>query len=497
MGRIIFLLCCFILLSLKGESEWQSMDWIAGRIMAITVKEGEIYVLSSRFIYRLAPQIGWRKICRVRGGEDLVLNDIKVGNEFVYWTTNIGLFRVSRLGGRAERIFYPEGGLMGLDVVGDSVFVGGKRAVYEIVGGRVNLLFRTQDACAVKFLPGKDLLLILSRNGLVFWKVSEKKKIKVIPSPQGEDFYPVPRGIGWLRGEIYVLSRSSVFRIADGAFQFVFDYPGKAKGFLSFGDRLLVYGDNGLYDIVSGERVNDGLEDQNIISGSGWRGVVVVSSPYKIYRWKDIVFDGFRTDSMRMKFLWRVFSWEPSVLDLQREAMKYADVLPEKIVDWKRRLKKRALFPKFTVDMDVGSSRSVSDSVAVSSYGAENVGPDDKTVYGSFNFGVSLEWDLRDWVWSDKEISIDTRSKLTVELRDDILDQVDQLYFERRRLIMRFILNPPSDKKDLLELFNRIRHLRADLDGLTGGYLTQALSRVGKEDWEKRWLLTIMEGKGE
>ena len=37
-------------------------------------------------------------------------------------------------------------------------------------------------------------------------------------------------------------------------------------------------------------------------------------------------------------------------------------------------------------------------------------------------------------IFSTEQTSIDVRSRLMVQLRDDILDEVTRLYFERRRL---------------------------------------------------------------
>ncbi len=493
MGRMRWLLFVFFMLQpCFLFADWQSMDWVGRRIIGVSVSEKGVYVLSDRFVYRLV-QGAAKKISRVRGGEDLVLGDIDVGDNFVYWASNIGLFRAPTTGGRAERIFYPDGGVTCLDVYGEAVFVGGEKAVYGIVDGRPKLLFRARNVSSVKFLPGRDTLLVLSRDGLMFWKMSEGRKLKVISFPEGEDFNPLPHSIAFFKEKVYVLRRSSVFEVENRNLKLVFDYPGNVNGLLVSEERLLCYGDNGIYDVFSKDRLNNGLESLDITSGSHWRGITIVSIPYQIYRWQDRRFEKFKNGSVREKFLWQVFSWEPSVLELQRKAMQYANVSPDKIYDWRRRLRKRAILPKFKIDVDWDGSRSVSDSVSVSAYGAENVGPDDKTVYKSSGVGFSLEWDFKDLIWSDEEISIDTRSKLTVELRDDILDQINQLYFERRRLVTKFILNPPKDRGELLALFNRVEHLRADLDGLTGGYLTEALAKVGHEDWEKRWLLTLME----
>ena len=66
-------------------------------------------------------------------------------------------------------------------------------------------------------------------------------------------------------------------------------------------------------------------------------------------------------------------------------------------------------------------------------------------------------------------------SYLVVQLRDDVLDEVTRLYFERRRLQINLFLDPPKELKDKIEKDLRLQELTAGVDALTGGYLSGAL----------------------
>jgi hypothetical protein len=66
-------------------------------------------------------------------------------------------------------------------------------------------------------------------------------------------------------------------------------------------------------------------------------------------------------------------------------------------------------------------------------------------------------------------------SWLVAELRDNILDEVTRLYFERIRLKMELDNLTIEDRKKRLEKELRLKELVASLDALTDGYFSKAL----------------------
>ncbi len=165
------------------------------------------------------------------------------------------------------------------------------------------------------------------------------------------------------------------------------------------------------------------------------------------------------------------FNYEPDINKVQELAIEYAEVSPDKIRQWRRKARKKAWLPKVTVSVDGDKNKTVSDSIwgSYTSGGQSYVGPDDKTFYNNFGWDVSLSWDLSDVVWNEDQTSIDTRSKLMVQLREDILDRVTRLYFERRRIQIELLVNRSMDEKTRLDKQLRIEELTAMIDALTGG----------------------------
>ncbi|MGE0267566.1 MAG: hypothetical protein AB7S78_03790 [Candidatus Omnitrophota bacterium] len=168
---------------------------------------------------------------------------------------------------------------------------------------------------------------------------------------------------------------------------------------------------------------------------------------------------------------------EPSIHEVQRLAIEYAEVHPDKIKAWRRSAQKKAWAPSLNIGIDGGRSLTRADSIygSSSSGGAHYIAPDDKSSRDDLGWDVSLSWDLADVIWSTDQTTIDSRSKLMVELREDILNQVTRLYYERLRLQAEL----QGIGEDLGAVFDRkmrIDELTALLDGLTGGEFSLRLN---------------------
>lgn len=182
------------------------------------------------------------------------------------------------------------------------------------------------------------------------------------------------------------------------------------------------------------------------------------------------------------KALTQYFISEPAIEEVQQAAIKYAEVDPGKISNWRKQAAKKAWLPRVTVGLDQDINRTVSKSIwgtsGTNTYdGKHYVGPDDETKYNNNNLGISFTWELGDLIWNSAQTSIDVRSRLMVQLRDDILDEVNKLYFERIRVMAELDSLPIEDKKKRFEKELRIRELTASLDGLTGGYFSRQAAK--------------------
>lgn len=169
------------------------------------------------------------------------------------------------------------------------------------------------------------------------------------------------------------------------------------------------------------------------------------------------------------------FKDEPTIREVQGVAIKYAEVHPDKIKEWRRQAKVKAILPT----LSAGVGRDVTDFYHWESGSTTRTG-DDVLIKGNdiLEWDVNLSWDLGELIWNNDQTSIDTRSRLMVQLREDILDQVTRLYFERRRLQIDLFMNPPDDQRARIERQLRIEELAASIDALTGGYFSKKIDET-------------------
>ena len=169
------------------------------------------------------------------------------------------------------------------------------------------------------------------------------------------------------------------------------------------------------------------------------------------------------------------FSDEPTIQEVQRAAIYYAEVNPEKIEAWRKAASRKAWAPSLSFHQDFQNDENIDIDRG-------GTGDPDKFIKGPNERGaswyVTMSWNLADLIWNGDQTSIDSRSKLMVELRNDILSEVTHLYYERRRLQAEMWTAPAQDLKAQMENQIRLQELTSDIDALTGGYFSKSLGTI-------------------
>jgi len=178
------------------------------------------------------------------------------------------------------------------------------------------------------------------------------------------------------------------------------------------------------------------------------------------------------------------FDSEPSVREVQRWAAAHAQASPAQTRRWLRQSSRFAWLPRTTVewrfsDGDDQRFDYVDPSGDPLLPGAEPAPViDQATSDRDAAWRVRLDWDLADLVMSSERIRVIDEVQDLVELRDAVVTEVTQLYFERRRLQVERHLRPPLDAAREVRDELRLQELTARIDASTGGAFSAALART-------------------
>lgn len=211
-----------------------------------------------------------------------------------------------------------------------------------------------------------------------------------------------------------------------------------------------------------------GLAAGSVHQLDGSAGTLWAATDHGLFRYAVPVLPGAEGVVTGPEGLLQDFPHEPTIGQVQAAAIRYAEVHPDKIRHWRRLAALQALLPSLSFGLDRDHARNVHyDEGAFPNFQVI------ETTDRDAGFDVSVSWDFGELIWNNDQTSIDTRSKLMVELREDIVDTVTRTYFERRRLQTRLLLQPLPEAEAALEQELRLAELTALLDGLTGGYFSQ------------------------
>lgn len=173
-----------------------------------------------------------------------------------------------------------------------------------------------------------------------------------------------------------------------------------------------------------------------------------------------------------------LWAGEPSIGTVQRAALVYQDLGPARMRQLREGVDRRGWLPSLRLrangDLDRDHRKDFSQRFTS---GATRNLFDEQIDRGS-DAGVFLElsWDLGDVAFHPEAIDVSRESRLVIQLRDDVLDEVNRLYFERRRVLAELVALDPSRAEEAARLRIRADELAAGLDAWTGGWFGRQVS---------------------
>lgn len=168
------------------------------------------------------------------------------------------------------------------------------------------------------------------------------------------------------------------------------------------------------------------------------------------------------------------YAAEPSVRDVQQQAIEHMRVHPEVVDSWRLRARTNALAPRLTT---TGQGTLNDDRRTVEKPGDPTIVSVDNDQSGRLTVGAT--WELDRLIFEPAEMAVARESVRIANLRDRVLDEVTRRYFERRRLQVDLELAPPKDLADRVKKELRLQELTADIDAVTGGWFSEKLKETG------------------
>lgn len=170
---------------------------------------------------------------------------------------------------------------------------------------------------------------------------------------------------------------------------------------------------------------------------------------------------------------------EPTVRAVQQAALRYAALSPEIFKGMRTRSRAQAALPQLTVrvtkDLDT-------EDRSLTRYGeSDNLAPQTpQNISATITNGDDLQlyaearWKLSESVFNYQETAVMRENRYSAKERQKLLQTVTQVYFERKRALIKLKpAKPGSESAELAKL--KIAQIEAELDALTGGWFTSQL----------------------
>ena len=170
------------------------------------------------------------------------------------------------------------------------------------------------------------------------------------------------------------------------------------------------------------------------------------------------------------------FRKEPDISAVQAMTLAYTRSNPELVDGWLQASRTTYLLPKLGLQYEKKLTLNTGyDYIADPETGDLVDEKDDADTDNDDKYVVKMEWRLDKLIMSSERIRVINEAQDIVKLRDKVLDEVTRLYFDRRRLQVDLLLNPPADMKKLIDDELRLQELTANIDALTGGQFSASL----------------------
>jgi ligand-binding sensor domain-containing protein len=162
---------------------------------------------------------------------------------------------------------------------------------------------------------------------------------------------------------------------------------------------------------------------------------------------------------------------------LQRAVLSYLELGPRRLARLEESARRAPLLPviRATLSAEADRGRSRERDQAFTSGSTRDLIDHDSESASGLGLQVQLTWDLDELLAPDRALAVSRERRELIELRDQVLDRVNRLYFERLRVLarLRALDAGPEHASERAELEIRSRELAAGLDAWSGGLFSR------------------------
>ena len=173
-------------------------------------------------------------------------------------------------------------------------------------------------------------------------------------------------------------------------------------------------------------------------------------------------------------------SGDPPVQAVHRAALRHLELEPRRMHELARAVGRAAWLPELRVGLDHerGRDRHLDYDQAFVSGETRFLLDRDRGKFRDLGVSLELRWNLGEAVFHPDRLDVSREARLVAQLRDDVLDEINQLYFERQRVLARLTEagprhpETPPQASSPAALRLRAAELAAGIDAWTGGWFS-------------------------
>ena len=185
---------------------------------------------------------------------------------------------------------------------------------------------------------------------------------------------------------------------------------------------------------------------------------------------------GFGPGASRDVTSFQTLSPEPGLARIHAQALRHVGLAPEYFRDLRKGLGRRGWWPVLALrggaDFDRDREHGLDQSFTYGELHDLRDHSEDRSQ--GFDASISLAWDLGDIAYPQDATELSREARQVIGLRDNVLDELTQLYFDRRRALLALDAHADKHSSEDVALRLRAEELAAGLDAWTGGWFSRA-----------------------